>query len=286
MINIGIFSSSHKVRTDMARILLLLAAFPIAAHSGFERNGWGTRAIGLANSYVAIADDPWAVCYNPAGLAWVSSFRGAAFFSPAQFGMNELRKVSVGAAMPFAFCTAGIVIEHFGYNLYNETNAALAFGAKVNEWVSLGATTHLHRLAIERYGSSSQFILDAGGIAAVTEDIRAGWCWTNITQASIGIQPEQLPQIFSMGVCYEITGNSRLTAELEKDIRFPIIKKFGYEQQLLDMLSLQLGISDNPDKFSCGFGIRANGFEFSYAGCSHPQLGWTHQVELSVTISP
>ena len=89
-----------------------------------------------------------------------------------------------------------------------------------------------------------------------------------------------------MGVCYEITENSRLAVELEKDLRHPIIKRFGYEQKLLDILSVRLGISDNPDTFSCGLGLRASGFEFSYAGYSHPQLGWTHQVELSVSLSP
>ena len=102
----------------------------------------------------------------------------------------------------------------------------------------------------------------------------------------MGVQSEQLPQIFSMGMCYEITEHSRLAIELEKDKRYPIIKKFGFEQQLFDVLSFRLGMSDNPDKFSCGIGVRAAGFEFSYAGYSHPQLGWTHQVELSVLLSP
>ena len=89
-----------------------------------------------------------------------------------------------------------------------------------------------------------------------------------------------------MGVRYEITEHSRLAADLEKDIRYPIIKKFSYEQQILGVLYTRLGISDNPDRFSFGLGIAAATFEFAHAGYCHPRLGWTRQVELSVSLSP
>jgi len=286
MINIGIFSNSHKVRTFAAQVTLLVAGFPAVAHSGFEKNGCGARAISLANAYVAIADDPWAVFYNPAGLAGVSSIRATAFFSPSQFGMNELRTVCAGVTLPMSFSTGAAVIDQFGYDLYRETSISLAFGTSVNEWISLGVSTHFTRLVIEGYGTASPFVFDVGGIASVAEDLRVGWCWKNVTQTAVGVRSEQLPQILNMGVCYEITEHSRLAIELEKDIRYPIIKKFGYEQELFDVLSVRLGISDNPDKFSCGLGVRAAGFEFSYAGYSHSQLGWTHQVELSFSLSP
>jgi hypothetical protein len=286
MINIGIFSNSHKVRTFAARVSLLIAAFPVAAHSGFEKHGCGARAVGLGNAYVAIADDPWSVFYNPAGLARVSSMQAAVFFSPAQFGLNELRMVCAGATLPLGFCTGGVAVGQFGYNLYRETTMTLALGTNANEWIALGATAHLNRLAIEGYGATSRFVFDVGGIASITEDVRVGWCWKNVTQATIGVQSERLPQNMTMGVCYEITEHSRLAVELENDVRYPIVKKFGYEQELFDALSVRLGISDNPDKFSCGLGVRSAGFEFSYAGYSHPQLGWTHQVELSVSLSP
>jgi hypothetical protein len=286
MLNIDIFSNSHKVRTYMVQVMLLWVAFPLIPLSALEKNGVGARAISLANSYVAIADDPWAVFYNPAGLARISSLRASAFFSPALYGMNELRTLSAGATLPLDICTGGVAIDQFGYDLYRETTMSFAFGATVNEWVALGATTHIYRLAIKGYGVTTGFVFDAGGIASVTGDVRLGWCWKNFTQSAVGLRSEQLPQILSMGVCYEITNLSRITAELEKDMRHPIVKKFGYEQQIFGILSIRFGISDNPDKFSCGLGLRAAGIEFSYAGYSHPQLGWTHQVELAVLLSP
>ena len=269
-----------------ARVTWIFLAAPIVAHAGFDSNGRGSRPISLANTYVAIADDPWAVVYNPAGLARILDVRVAAFVSPAQFGMAELRTASVGAVVPSHVCTGGVVIDQFGYELYKETVASFGVGKTVNEWISFGVAIHCARFAIEHYGTETRWLCDAGGIASVTEDIRIGCCWKNITQTTIGSHSEQLPQILTMGVCYEINQHSRLTMELEKDIRYPFIKKFGYEQQIFDILSVRLGVSDNPDKFALGFGVRVGGVDFSYAGYSHPQLGWTHQVEMSFTIMP
>ena len=33
-----------------------------------ENNGRGTKAIGMANAFVAVSDNCWAISYNPAGL--------------------------------------------------------------------------------------------------------------------------------------------------------------------------------------------------------------------------
>ena len=269
-----------------SRVTWILLAVPLIAHAGFNNNGRGCRPISLANAYVAMADDPWAVIYNPAGLARILDVRVAAFVSPDQFGMTELRTISAGGVIPFSVCTGGVLIDQFGYDLYKETVASIAFGRSLNEMISIGVTIHCARFAIEHYGTETVWLCDAGGIASVTEDVRVGYCWKNITQTTIGAHSEQLPQIMSMGVSFEINEHSRLTLELEKDIRYPFIKKFGYEQQFFDILSVRLGVSDNPDKFAMGFGVRVGGIDFSYAGYSHPQLGWTHQVEMSFTFMP
>jgi hypothetical protein len=283
MHNIDIFSNSHKLRTGALWSVCVLLMQTCLARSGADNNGHGARPIAMANAYVAIADDPWAVVYNPAGLSFVSSLHTSVFISPAQFGMKELRLVSVGAAIPSNAGIWGVVFDQYGFELYKETNAAFGFGRRLNEWISFGATIRITHVAIERYGNSTRGVMDIGGIALITDELRLGWSWMNATQTTIGVNSELLPEILSMGVCYEITEHSRLAAELEKDIRYPVIKKVGFEQDLFGALSLRLGLSDNPDRFSCGFGVRMAGCEFSYAGYSHQQLGWTHQVELSVT---
>jgi hypothetical protein len=47
-----------------------------------EHNGRGTKAIGMANAFVAVSDNCWALQYNPAGLSRVPAVEISAFIVP------------------------------------------------------------------------------------------------------------------------------------------------------------------------------------------------------------
>jgi len=53
--------------------LLFLAAVP-AFPSGFQVNTQGARAMGMGLAFTAVANDPSAIFYNPAGLGWQKHF--------------------------------------------------------------------------------------------------------------------------------------------------------------------------------------------------------------------
>lgn len=267
-----------------ARVMFLLASFPIVTFAGLENNGRGTRPIGLGNAFVAVGNSPWATVYNPAGLTSVRSMQGAVFCVPEQFGMKELRTISAAIAIPFGPGTACVMIEQFGFELYRETSLALGLGIVVDDGLAGGLTINIDRISIERYGNATKAIIDAGAVVDVREDFHLGFNWKNVAATGVGANDERLPQVLIVGASYDISRDSRCTFELEKDIRHPFIAKAGYEQRFLDVFSLRFGASNNPDKFSFGIGVLYAGIEFSYAGYSHARLGWTHQVELSFKI--
>lgn len=64
-----------RIRTISAplAILLFLAASP-AFPSGFQINNQGARAMGMGLAFAAVADDPSAIFFNPAGLGWQKHF--------------------------------------------------------------------------------------------------------------------------------------------------------------------------------------------------------------------
>ena len=64
-----------RIRTISAplAILLFLAASP-AFPSGFQLNTQGARAMGMGLAFTAVADDPSAIYFNPAGLGWQKHF--------------------------------------------------------------------------------------------------------------------------------------------------------------------------------------------------------------------
>ena len=250
-----------------------------------QYNGRGSKATAMANAFVAIADNPWAVAYNPAGLARQTSSAASVFVVPQQFGLPELRTIALAATHTFAFATLGVGFDQFGFDLYKETVLSVAAAHGIDWGVSGGITLNIRRIGMERYGTAHAATVDLGLLAEAEEDLFFGFAVKNISATTIGSQNERLPQVFLLGTRYDPALDFRLSLEVEKDTRHPVIVKCGLERRFYDAFAVRMGVSDNPDKFSAGFAARYSPFEFSYAGYSHPQLGWTHQIELSFGIA-
>ena len=265
----------------MTNHLFLLVLLPFTAVAGFENTPRGARPASLAGAFVAIGGSPWSTVYNPAGLSGCRLFEGTVFIAPEQFGLKELRTIGVAASLPLEFATAGILVDQFGFDLYREQRIAVGLGTSINHEIALGGTLNIVRIEIERYGQVAVPSFDFGALLQVLDDLSLGFDWKNVTASQIGGTGESLPQIQSLGMCYAIAADSRISIELEKDIRFPFSVKAGFEQSFLEALSLRFGLSSNPDMYSCGLGARLGRFEFSYGGYNNPQLGWTHQIEIS-----
>lgn len=264
------------------KALAIFAVIPFALLSAHENNGRGTKAIALANAFVACSDNAWAISYNPAGLAKLTSPQISAFFVPQQFGVPELRTVSMSGAYNTNVGTIAALVEQFGFDLYRTTEIGLGYGLSLDTMISVGATVNGERIAIGRYGAAQSFTLDIGFLGSPFANIDIGFCWKNVSASTIGINRERLPQYLLFGICYTPFDDFCLVSELEKDLRFPAVFKAGVEQRFFGFLSLRCGVANNPDKFSAGLAVQYSTFEFGYAGYSHPDLGWTHQIEISM----
>lgn len=247
-------------------------------------NGRGTKAVALANAFVAIADDPWAIVYNSAGLTQLQDIQCAAFVVPEQFGLSELRTVALAVAVPVHFGTLGLKAERFGFDLYNESEFGLALARKIDGKISAGITADIHHIAISRYGSVTRLTLEAGMLANILARAALGFSVSNIAGATIGKNNERLPQVLCLGARWCPSNSLLLTLEAEKDVRYPASIKAGIEQKVVSALYLRGGIANNPDKYSIGIALQYLPITFSYAGYSHADLGWTHQIELSCVL--
>jgi hypothetical protein len=269
---------------QVKRLRYAIAACLLISHPHLftmENNGRGTKAIGMANAFAAVSDNCWAINYNPAGLAALTVFQCSAFIVPEQFGLQELRTTAFAAANRFAFATIGMKAEKFGFDLYSETEFGLALASTIDSTLAAGLSFQYHRLEIAGYGTAGSFFLDGGLMMRVLERVKVGFSVHNMTAARLGRTGEKIPQVTDLGTCWSPFDNLHVSLDMEKDIRFPASIKMGIEQIVFSVVALRAGAANNPDKYSFGIGVRYSLFEFGYAGYSHPDLGWTHQVDLS-----
>jgi hypothetical protein len=274
-----ILLTQQAKRLTCAMITCLLLIHPYLFT--MEHNGRGTKAIGMANAFSAVSDNCWATSYNPAGLAGISGFQCSVFIVPEQFGLQELKTSAIAAAAPLSFAAMGITAEKFGFDLYSETEFGLAFARRIDRNISAGLSFQYYRLDIARYGTANSFFISGGLMAHILERVDVGFSANNITAAHLGRTGEKMPQVMNLGACWHPYHDLQISMEMEKDVRFPSSLKMGIEQLVFSVIALQAGVANNPDKYSFGIAAEYSLFEFGYAGYSHPDLGWTHQIELS-----
>lgn len=274
-----------KLRLQAKRICLALLSFactfPLALLS-MENNGRGTKAIGMANAFVAVADNGWAMNYNPAGLSQIRNIQCSFFLVPNQFGLQELRTNAFAITIPISFMAAAFKIEKFGFELYRETEYGAAGSFHFDKNISCGVSLNYHRLDIARYGHADYLTFNAGILACVVNTVKFGFRVDNITRATFGKNHEAVPQNCSVGMSGYLLDDLLASVEMEKDIRYPASLHWGIEQDLLSVIKVRVGVSNNPQKYSAGIAVSYSLLEFGYAGYSHTDLGWTNQIDVTV----
>lgn len=115
-----------------AALLLVLSAAP--ARAVFDENGAGARAPGLGDAFTALADDAYAIHYNPAGLAQLERPQFAAAYSKLYAGLSdgsEIGASQLAYAHPLSRGrngALGVSWERFSLSgLYSEQSLSAAY---------------------------------------------------------------------------------------------------------------------------------------------------------------
>ncbi|MBI4676478.1 MAG: tetratricopeptide repeat protein [Elusimicrobia bacterium] len=119
---------------------LLANFFPCRTFSAFEDLGAGARAPGMANSFVAVADDVYTVHYNPAGLGLLERPQLGASYSLLAIGLkdgSDLGASFAGYAHPLSDGALGTVaaswnVFSLNHTLYREDSFTLSYGRLVS----------------------------------------------------------------------------------------------------------------------------------------------------------
>lgn len=120
----------------MNKTLALLLALACPAQAAFEDSGAGARAPGMGNAFTAIADDVYAIHYNPAGLALLRRPEVATSYTRHFMGLTDNSQLTtsfLGYAHPLRGGENGTVAgawQQYALNssAYQEHSAYLSYG--------------------------------------------------------------------------------------------------------------------------------------------------------------
>jgi hypothetical protein len=263
---------------------LLSLLLPALAQAGFERWEAGARPAAMGNAFVAVAEGPWAVVFNPAGLGQVRPVAIALSCSPQPFGVPELSTSTAAAAFPISAQGAiGAGFRRYGFALYRETSLSLA-AAVAMRGIMLGLGMSYHAVSIQGYGAAGTLGLDAGLLVPIGSGWRWGACLKNFNAPTIGSSRERVPQCVSTGITCQPDSAFTLAFDMRKESRFPLAPRLGFEYRPVDAFAIRGGWTEESAEISGGVGLRWRGVEVDYAFVSHHELGGTHVASVTIAV--
>ena len=265
---------------------LFSAAYAAKIHSAagstsatFLKIGVGARATSMAGAFTAIADDPYAVYWNPAGLVYSKGAKNLSFSHNEYF--QGLAQEFIAYTLPaenIKFLGGGVLkggVFGFGFNYFytpkdmerrsglNESDPlypisisegsfraydaalSMSYGYSFSSDLNLGASLKFIRQSIDDESGSS-FALDAGLLRHLTlfdREFMAGFTVQNLGPGIKFISKRyDLPLTFKMGLSHRFLKNGTIVSlNIDKPIdNYPSFI-LGMEYKLTDKLSLNSG---------------------------------------------
>jgi len=257
------------------------------AQAGGDPLPIGARFAGMGFSGLTLTD-VWSVRLNPAGIAALEG-PVAGLSYQRHFLSEELAHQGLVVALPLGKGVLGIGADRFGYSLYNETRASLAYAMRFGE--GLRVAVQLDHLGVrlgENYGSTGTVVAEVGMQAQVTDALWIGAHLYNPTRAALlkagdGAMPleERVPTLLRAGFGYTFSDKLLMTLEAEKDIAMPERFRAGMEYHPSPALFLRTGISTGPVQAHFGAGVRLERVDIDLAMAVRSQLGPTPMIGLN-----
>ena len=267
----------------MKIIIILIVSGTGIINAAFEKIESGAIALAMGNAFVAVPLSPTAIFDNPAALDTGTTL--TAHFSARTFngypGVSQVDLVLGCRLVPPATAWS---ISRFGNEHYQEIQVGAAYALNFSGDFFIGISIQSYFLSILGYGSDSSLGLNAGMLYHIDHTLYCGAMITNINQPSIGERREDLPQTFSLGICYFPEEQLILTAEIFHDIRFEPDYRIGASYEFEYPIIIRFGFQDAVNSYSLGVGVHWETFFIDYALQMHQILDESHILSITIRL--
>jgi len=260
--------------------IIVICSLTLSAYSQYNP---GAKQISLSNSDVALSNDVFSLFNNPAGLAQMNWREVGIYYSPAPFGLSELANGYAAYHEPTSIGSFALGGMSYGFDLYRESKVTLGYSYNYIDKFFAGVTFNYQTVSIQNYGNDGALFISFGGLAYVSNVFRLGFSIQNFNRATFGNEDDQIPMVFNTGLSYDVADELTVNFAIDKDIKYKASFQFGINYDIIEYLSLRIGFSNEPSKYSAGIGINYSMFSLDYAMFTHNDLGLTHQAGIIIS---
>ena len=240
----------------------------------------GGRPAGMG--YTAVAGTGlWAVCNNPAGMAFTNSFH-AGIYAENRFLLPDLTTGTIAITFGSKPGTFGGYVNHFGGALYSELKASAGYARKFGNKFSAGVLIdYLGITQAEGYGNKSLVSFEVGLMCRPDDKWTVGVHLLNPVPISISDDKnEKLPVVFRAGFSRVFARKAELAAEIESASNEKAVVRIGLEYIVHRSFFLRTGFVSNPQTVTAGIGLAFGNLHIDLGSTWQPVLGYSAQVSV------
>ncbi len=297
------------------RFLLIIAFISPLKAGGFEDLGNSARVVSLGGAFVAVADAPYSLFYNPAGIYNISNLSISTSYSNLYPGLQDenLNYYSLSSVIPMGIVgKIGVGGTFFKTGLWQENIFVGTYAREIYKTFSVGANVKVLRWAAEPAPGEAGlsylgFTFDAGIHYTLKDifnnsDLRLGAAVQNITEPSIavnGSDDAKLPMIITGGFAFvSNTYHYLIAVDVAKEKDDLYIKSgaefLGLRQDVLGLNTgflIRVGYNSilktdtyRESGLAGGFGLEVEKLTIDYAYVLPLELqhvGGSHKISLS-----
>lgn len=152
-------------------LAVLMVCYSIEARAAYDDVGVGARVTGMGNAFTAVADDVYAVYYNPAGLATLERPMLGTSYSKLLGGLSDdssLQNSFIAYEHPIKGGEQGVVGGAWNYftldSLYREMTLTGSYGRAVRPDLLLGASVKLLNRSLGSVGAADRPLNNNGQV--------------------------------------------------------------------------------------------------------------------------
>ena len=244
------------------------------------QNSMGAKSIAMGQTGVALPASNWSAFSNVAMMP--TNQNSVSFYGFRYLGIAEITDVAATINYQTNWGTLGGGVHRYGFNLFNENRFLLGYKNSLGNFHYGASVSYTHIYQGGNYGSAGAVGFDLGLATLIVDGLWFGARATNINQPSYGETDENLPRELVAGLSYQLTGDALVTAEIVKDVMFPISFRAGLEFEIITSLFARAGITTEPETYSFGFGYLADMWEVNFALQQHNPLGLSPALDIAI----
>jgi len=214
---------------------------------------------------------------NQAALAYIPVI-SAGVSTERMFMLKELNMHTITMVVPVSSGAFACSLQQVGYRAYRQQQAGFAYGRKLGSKLSIGMQIDYLSKTIQQYGRADAITFELGCLLHITPQLHVGLHTFNPVPHKAGGEP--LPVIYTAGIGYEVSDNFLISTAVMQEDDATTVTKFMGEYRIIPQLSLQFGLSPDPQFSSAAVSFSLRKMRIFLSATHHPQLGFTPNTSI------